>query len=288
MGLRRFLFFGLLALLVAAPVAAQSGSGSDFYPYRGYCGLAAVSIRLFGYAETVSLGAALSGAPASYVTSFISWCGSRGVGGDDAESAPPEKRECTFSTECPKSCSRTDILQESCVNYKCVPPASVETRCELQSTTVASYSFPNTCTGSGAATACGKDTAAIQAKKSELQKEFNELNSVLRPALSERHQKAVKICLNGLRDVTNQLIVETANTFRSLPTKLIDVISDNTGRLIDAISGQIPGVQPTDTQKEFYLNMCLLEKQIKETDMPLLDKKAGKLQEEIRALDAAL
>lgn len=285
MGLCRFLVPGLMALLVAAPVVAQAPSASDFYPYRGYCGLAAVSIRLFGYSETVGIGASLSGAPASYVASFIAWCGSRGVGGDDNPSAGPEKRECTFSTDCPKSCSGTNSVQNDCVNYKCVPPPRVADRCELQSTSVAGYNFPDTCAGAGT---CGKDTAAIRAKRNELETQYNDLNGKQRPALNDLFLKANKICLNGLADVTNKLIVETANTFRDLPRKMIDVISDLTGKLIDEVTKKYNVVnQPTDAQQEFFLNMCNLEKQIKNTDMPLLDKKIEKLLADIKALDAA-
>lgn len=282
--LRGFALLLLVSLFIVAPAAADA---SAYYQHRGLCGLAAVGIKLFGYAEVVEIGVGF-GAPRSEVVGFIAWCGSRGVGGDDNPSAGPETRECTFSTDCPKSCSGTNILQESCVNYKCVPPASVETRCELQSTTIASYSFPNTCTGSGAATTCGKDTAAIRAKRAELEAQYNDLNGNQRPALNNLFLKANKICLNGLADVTNKLIVETANTFRDLPRKMIDVISDLTGKLIDEVTKKYNVVnQPTDTQQEFFLSMCNLEKQIKNTDMPLLDRKIQKLLDDIKALDAA-
>ncbi len=314
MGLRRLLLTGFIALLVAVPVVAQSGSGRDFYPYRGYCGLAAVSIRLFGYAETVELGATLSGAPGSYVVSFISWCGSRGVGGDDNPSAGLEKRECTFSSDC-SSCSVGNVVENSCINYKCVPPQAVEERCTLQSTTAGSYSFPNTCTGSGASTACGKDVAAIRAKRDELQKQLDGLvydaNAVTktRETINALYPVAAKNCLSALSDVTNKLIVDTAVLASGVlsPAKavvgsvaetrnLYGVLSDNTGRLVDELAKKA-GVQlgPAMSTEEYISLNCNAEREIKNTEWPLLDKKfaiidakAKAVRADINALDAAL
>lgn len=293
MGLHRILIPGLVALLVAAPVVAQSSSTSDFYPYRGYCGLAAVAIHLFGYGETVQIGASLSGAPASYVASFIAWCGSRGVGGDGNPSAGPEKSECTFSTDCPKSCSGSSIVQNDCVNYKCVPPPRTVEQCSVQVSSAAGYSFPYICTGASPNAACGKDTAAILAKREALQAEFNAVNAQHQEATT-LFLEANKICLSGLALVTHDLIVGTATKFLGVSKTTVDVISFTAQKIATKLilefagkGGPITGLSDK-AKNDFYLDMCVLEKTLKETDLPLFQKKMDKLLTDIRALNALL
>lgn len=318
---RGFALVLALVFLLGGPAAASG----HYYEHRGLCGLAAVGIRLFGYAEVVEIGVGF-GAPRSEVVGFLSWCSSRlGVGdggGGSGGACAPAQELCRFDTECTATCEGSTLWKRGCqpvyegaciVRREC--KKTFDTNCAAQSTTAASYTFPYTCNPS--APACVKDTAAIRAKLAELEQQRDKLKSDLATLEAENQRlatlqkKAASACLSGASDVTSKLIVDTAllasgfkaeaevagaiNRFYGV------VVADTTGKVVDeAVKagqkyGALPGSPPTDTQQEFWVNMCLLEKSIRESDMPLWNRqfldvkaKADALIPDIQALNSAL
>ena len=81
-------------------------------------------------------------------------------------------------------------------------------------------------------------------------------------------QIASKNCIAGLSDVTSKLIIDTAVSFGTLPTKMIDVLSDNTNRLVDQLADSGTKMSP-----EEYISLNCNAVKALDTDYALLSKK---------------
>ncbi len=201
-----------------------------------------------------------------------------GGGSENASGPTKPKGECRFDSDCAAVCEGEVYWKRGCdpQTDKCVK--TFETDCNAEKTTLGTYSFAKLCTQSG----CVEDTDAIRAKKDELVDKANEYTTnMLRT--TELRQIASRNCINGLAEVTNKLIIETAISFSSLPTSMVAIYSDTTKQAIDTIGSAATGSTKMSAEEFISLN-CNAVKAL-DTDYALLAKKRDMIIKEAKPFE---
>lgn len=185
--------------------------------------------------------------------------------------------ECKWDNQCPDICEGNVRWKQGCNGRTNTCEKTFDYPCAEQTERIAGYSFGKICQ----AGACVRDASAIQQKRTELSNNVKEWLAQ-RQEVTALMQQASKNCLSGLSDVTNKLIIDTALKLASPPTALLDVGTDATMNLVDALATD-PSAMSTE---EFISLNCNLYKSLQQ-DLDVLQKKIDNAQNDARALQNA-
>lgn len=186
--------------------------------------------------------------------------------------------ECKHDSHCPALCEGNIMWKQGCNARTNTCEKTFDYDCTAQTETVAAMSFGKICQ----AGECVRNTAAIQQKRTELSQQVKDwLNQRLE--VTQLMQDANKNCLSALSDVTNKLIIDTAMKVASPPSALLDVGTDATMGIMDALASD-PDAMSTE---EFISLNCNLYKSL-QTDLDVLEKKIDQAQDQARAINEAL
>lgn len=186
------------------------------------------------------------------------------------------KGECRFDSDCSSICDGNVFWKRGCDPQSDTCVKTFETDCSVKTTDIGNYSFPMLCTVTG----CIDDTSAIHAQKEDLIAQVNTYTAAMQQTTTLR-QIASRNCINGLAEVTNKLIIDTAVSFSSLPTNMVAIYSDTTKQAIDTI-GSAAGGSNTMSAEEFISLNCNAIKAL-DSDFALISKKRDILSAEANA-----
>ena len=193
--------------------------------------------------------------------------------------------ECKYDSDCNSICEGNTRWKLGCnpVNNSCQKTFSDD--CTLQQEKISVFSFNKICQNGE----CVRDITAINSKKSELNAQKTELSNnvkkwtAVRQKYTEEMLTANKKCLDGLSEVTNKLIIDSATKLGMLPKSLWDVASDITNNLLDALASD-----PQKMSAEEFISLnCNLYRSI-QTDLDVLEKRINYAQDQYRQIDAQL
>lgn len=186
---------------------------------------------------------------------------------------PTPVGECRFDSDCSSLCEGSMFWKRGCDARTNMCVKTFDTDCGAQTTDFGSYRFPQLC----AATGCTNDTASIHAEKEELVALANNYSYAMQRT-TELRLLANKNCPNGLAEVTNSLIIDTAVTSSSLPTSVVSVYSDTTKQAIQTI-GDAANPSGQMSAEEFISLNCNSMRAL-DTDFALISKKRDKAMED--------
>lgn len=195
--------------------------------------------------------------------------------------------ECKRDNECPIICEGNVMRKQWCNGRSNSCEKTFDTDCSTQKTTIQvngeTFSSDNICLPE---VWCVEDSKwlqqAVQNRKDSLMDERKGLQATYQH-YNTVYLRAADLCLQELSDVTNKLIIDSAFMLQSPPTKLIDVVWMEAWATMDLIIGAW-----STPSEEIIAEWCTLERVIKNTDLPLIEKKQNQLKEQIESLDKIL
>ncbi|MFA5141716.1 MAG: hypothetical protein WC471_01975 [Candidatus Woesearchaeota archaeon] len=182
--------------------------------------------------------------------------------------------KCEYESDCPYTCFENKRWKQGCNPRTNLCERTFDYECG--SDTIAGIEFSKICQNGE----CKEDAPLILAKKNELSQQVKDLIAKKQTAQARKNE-AYNACLNGLSDVTNKFIIESASKFT--PAGLLDVASDATMGLVDELTSNPEELTP----EEFIAINCKLSQSL-EGDFKLFDLKIEKLQDQYRELDAVV
>ncbi len=192
------------------------------------------------------------------------------VGGTGAASGG-----CRFDSDCSPACEGQVFWKRGCDAQTSLCKNTFETDCAGEKTVIGTFEFPKLCSSAG----CVEDTNAISSKKKELISTANDYTAAMQRT-TELRQVASKNCLSALGDVTNKLIIETAITFSNLPSRMADVVTDQTKQALDLLSSN----NNTMSTEEYISLNCNAVKTL-DVEYLVLSKKRDKVMEQAKAFE---
>jgi hypothetical protein len=201
---------------------------------------------------------------------------------ETASSESEENKDCQYDSECEPICEGHVQWKQGCNPRSGKCEKTFEHDCTTDSVKVAGYTFQKTCVEG----VCAQDNEVVRER---LENEKEKISAEVK-AMTAQRQRVSKVmldaqrrCLDGLSDVTNKLIVETALKVASPATGLKDVASDSTMGIVDELTGDPDSVTPD----EFIAINCKLYKAL-QTDLDVLEKKIDRKQEEYKKMNDAI
>ncbi len=197
---------------------------------------------------------------------------------------------CKYDSECPSICEGNVKWKQGCNprTGKCIKTFDYD--CQKQTETFGDYSFGKICTKGE----CVRDGVSIEEKKQELMTQKQGLSNEVKDMLASKQEVQMvwvpyyyKRCHNALADVTNKLIIDSALTLRSPPSKMSDVISSSTQDLINALLSETTESSTEISAEEFISWNCNYYKAL-QADLTAFDKKIELKQGEVRELNTQI
>lgn len=195
----------------------------------------------------------------------------------EEEETTEEEGECRIDSDCTPICEGDVRWKRGCMSTKkCEKTFDFD--CSAEKETFGGLSFGKECISGG----CVRDTAAIAAARAEITEEANKLSADM-DTTTKMMMKAQDNCINGLSDVTNKLIIDTALLMASPPSSLLGIGSSTTNEIVNKLSSDPSKMSP----EEFIAHNCNLVEPL-DNDISIMDKKRKNLIQQARELDAAL
>lgn len=217
-----------------------------------------------------------------------------------------EKGECKYDSDCDPVCEGNVMWKMGCNARSNTCEKTFDTDCQSETETFGDLSFGKVCS----AGQCVRDDNSIKTKRSELEteqkkisdkvKEINGIRQELTATMSETN----KMCLSGLADATNIIILEGATRIASLASSLssfameggrqLDVASamvDYAGDGVQKLFGYLKNSNPPEEEKlslpDFIAVNCKLYDYFK-MELTSYDTTLDNALEEARVVDAQL
>ncbi|MDO8660513.1 MAG: hypothetical protein Q7K43_01365 [Candidatus Woesearchaeota archaeon] len=191
--------------------------------------------------------------------------------------------ECNYDSDCSSVCENNVFWKRGCdiKTSKCIK--TFDTVCAEKFSLGGEFKFPFVCKPSG----CVKDEAAIRAEIKKVSDELKMLN-IQSDNTNAVFLKANKNCINGLADVTNELIVSAAKDIGFPITSIADALTNYVEQgLKVALQNSFKEYNPKMPPDQWIILNCNLEKTMKET-MVVIGKKQDELRLKLNDLKTAL
>ncbi len=202
----------------------------------------------------------------------------------DGECKKCSEGDCQFESDCAPICEENMLVKQWCNPHTaaCEPEAEAFwTDCTKQKDTIAGLEISRVCKGS----ACVVDETTLQSSRQDLVDQYNKY-TYARQEVTKLRMTFDRYCLRALSDVTNKLIIDTALMMGSLPTSMMDVVTDNVAKLIDTGANKmVEGDQPLMGTEEFIAYSCNMNKVLTQ-ELKIIDKKQEIVLEQIKEIES--
>ncbi len=195
----------------------------------------------------------------------------------------PAKGECKYDSDCKSFCEGNVMWKQGCNARTNKCEKTFDYNCAEQSDTLQGHSEPKVCLSDK----CMFNKNAFLDYRKQLSDEAKALLQE-KQELTALMLQVNKNCLNGIADVTNKLIIDTAQMAATVltPTKGLDKLGDfieaGTMQLIDGVKAS----PPMGTKPEDYIALnCNLYKAIGE-ELPRMDVEIKERTDKARELEA--
>lgn len=190
--------------------------------------------------------------------------------------------DCQLDSDCAPVCEGNKLVKRWCNlnTAECEPQAEAFwTDCTEMIDTIGGVDVVRVCKGSG----CVVDETQLQSSRDDLRDQYNEY-TYARQEVTQLRLKYNRDCLRALSDVTNKLIIDSAMMLKSVPTKMMDLVTDNVQKLIETGVSEMSGDKPKMSTEEYIAYSCNMNKVLTQ-ELKLIDKKQENLLVRIKEID---